>query len=321
MSFGPPPGYGPPPGARPHTCGGEDMMLPAKPSMPALPGPPTSHRQDPGRSDAGWGGGLREPAPGAGHGLTKAGLEPPGAGREPFGGGARSLHGGASHDPFGVPDRRGAERFLPDDHQVALPPPPGRAGPPGRLGARRARAAADAVHASSPRAGAGGGKGAGAVADDGDIPPGAKGANFRTLQEMIARGIHDSEASAQGMRTDIDGVGGDADYQRQREKLLRRREEEAVTRQRERDAAKQKRRQEEEARRRKMMDEMEREERETQRARQEKEASARHEAACRRELKAATRIQAHVRGRRSRAGKPTTSPTTCAVLHSEPFVN
>eukprot|EP00438_Fugacium_kawagutii_P025034 Skav213320 [mRNA] locus=scaffold1383:274063:285881:+ [translate_table: standard] len=40
-----------------------------------------------------------------------------------------------------------------------------------------------------------------------------------------------------------------------------------------------------------------------------------------RELRAAARIQATFRGRRSRGGRPTESPAVCAVLHEKPFIS
>lgn len=148
------------------------------------------------------------------------------------------------------------------------------------------------------------------------LPPGAKGADFRTLQDMIAKGIQDAESGASSLEADISMNAEDAELLRHREQLRRRREEEAAARQHEKEAAREKRRREDEARLKRMAEEMEREERETC---AQKEAAAAREVACRRQLEAAVTIQARIRGWRSRAGKPTDLPVTVATLHAEPW--
>lgn len=150
------------------------------------------------------------------------------------------------------------------------------------------------------------------------LPPGVKGADFKTLQDLIARGIQDAEVGSRTLEADIRDSNEDADLQRHREALRRRREEEAQAKQREKEAAREKRRREDEARRRRMEEELEREERQE---RQAKGAIAEKEAECRREFKAAVRIQARVRGRRSRAGKPTALLAKRAEMHTEPWMS
>merc|ERR1740121_3229746 len=150
------------------------------------------------------------------------------------------------------------------------------------------------------------------------LPASVKGADFKTLQDMIARGIQDAEVGARGLEADITLTNDVADLQRHREALRRRREEEAQAKQRDKEAAREKRRREDEARRRRLEEELEREE---QQERQAKDAMAAKEAECRREFKAAMRIQANVRGRRSRAGKHTAPLAKRAELHVEPLVS
>lgn len=158
-------------------------------------------------------------------------------------------------------------------------------------------------------------KASGGGGDDKDeLPPGAKGADFKTLQAMIARGIQDAEAGASQLECNI--TDDEAGIKRHREELRRRREEEAVSRQKEREAARQKRRQEDEERRKRQTLQLEREEAEEQRQRQLRQGL---EQQCRLELKAASRIQARWRGRLSRNGKPVRSPLISPRLHSEPW--
>jgi len=151
-----------------------------------------------------------------------------------------------------------------------------------------------------------------------ELPPGVKGADFKTLQDLIARGIQDAESGAKGLEATIRFDHSDeSDLQRHREALRRRREEEAQAKEKEKQAAREKRHREDELRRRKIEEEFEREERQLLEAR---EAKTANEALCKRQLWAASRIQAVVRGRRSRAGMPLESPATVGSLHSEPWV-
>lgn len=158
----------------------------------------------------------------------------------------------------------------------------------------------------------------GAEADDECLPPGAHGADFKTLQAMIARGIQDNEAGAVKLETNIPLLGGDdEEEQRFRERQRQRREQEAGQREKEREQARQKRRQEQEERERRQAEELEHEEREELAHR---EARAQAEQQCRSELAAAVRIQAHRRGCLARAGK-SCSVSGKPVLHWEPWLN
>jgi len=159
-----------------------------------------------------------------------------------------------------------------------------------------------------------------AEADDEDLPPGVQSADFKTLQSMIARGIQDAETGAVKLEKDIPPLGGeDEEERRWKERQRQRRDQEGRDRENEREKAKQKRRKEQEERERRMVEELEREEREEISL---KEARSHAEVQCRRELAAAVRIQARVRGRISRTGIPCEIPrNTKAVLHWEPHMN
>jgi hypothetical protein len=154
--------------------------------------------------------------------------------------------------------------------------------------------------------------------EDECLPPGAQNADFKTLHAMIARGIQDAEVGAEALEKDVPPPrGGDDEEERRfRERQRQRREQEAAQREKERELARQKRRREQEERERRQAEELERDEREDLDL---KEARVQAEAQCRRELAAAMRIQAHVRGRRSRAGKPLAGCLK-ALLHWEPHM-
>lgn len=156
-------------------------------------------------------------------------------------------------------------------------------------------------------------------ADDDCLPPGVQSADFKTLQAMIARGIQDAETGAVKLEKEIPPLHGDDEEERRfRERLRQRRDSENAQREKERELARQKRRREQEERERRQAEEMEREEREELSLR---EARAQAEEQCRRELAAAVRIQARVRGHRSRAGKPClTGCILKPVLHWEPLM-
>lgn len=158
-------------------------------------------------------------------------------------------------------------------------------------------------------------------ADDDCLPPGAQKADFKTLQEMIARGIQDAETGAVELEADIPAASffnEDEEERRFKERQRQRREQEAMQREKEREQARQKRRREQEERERRQAEELEREEQEETSL---KEARAQSEAQCRKELAAAVRIQARIRGRRSRAGKANLTPHSLkSVLHWEPYI-
>jgi hypothetical protein len=154
--------------------------------------------------------------------------------------------------------------------------------------------------------------------EDDALPPGAKTADFKTLHAMIARGIQDAEKGASKLEADIPKVLSDADEEERRYKERQRqhREQEAAQREKERERARLKRRREEEERQRRQAEELEREEQEVL---WQREKEAQIKAQCSKEMAAAMRIQARVRGRRSRVGLPSLTPTGLrAVLHTEP---
>lgn len=152
--------------------------------------------------------------------------------------------------------------------------------------------------------------------EDDALPPGAQSADFKTLQAMIARGIQDAEIGASTVEKNVPIMNGDDEEERRyRERQRQRREQEAEQREKEREKARQKRRREEEERQRRQVEELEREELQALRQREEK---AQWDAQCCREFAAATRIQARVRGRRARAGKPSSAPHIRAKVHAQP---
>lgn len=161
-----------------------------------------------------------------------------------------------------------------------------------------------------------GGADGGATGADEPLPPGAKGADFKTLQEMIARGIREGETGNAHLEKDVALDANDAELRRHREEVKRRREADAAAREKEKEAARERRRREDEQRRRRQTEELEQEELQVQRQREEHKAV---EARCRRELQAAISIQALVRGRKSRAGVPIASPVVRAYLHTQPW--
>lgn len=164
----------------------------------------------------------------------------------------------------------------------------------------------------------GGAAAAGDIGED-PLPPEVKGANFDSLQTMISREIKQSEASATMLEADVPlDSGDDAELRRHREAVKQRRAAEAEAREKERDKARRARRKADEDRQRQMEEQMRREEDEQ---RQLKEAELRNEQLCHQEFDAATRIQAHVRGTRSRRGSGTESPAFAlgeTVVHKRP---
>ena len=90
-----------------------------------------------------------------------------------------------------------------------------------------------------------------------ELPPGAKGADFKTLQEMIARGIQEAESGASMLEASMDKGIDEADARRHREELRRRHEKELEAKNKEREAARLRRRREDEERQRKQAEELE----------------------------------------------------------------
>lgn len=154
--------------------------------------------------------------------------------------------------------------------------------------------------------------------DDAALPAGARAADFGTLQTMIAKGIQEAEVGASKFGASILEVDDDLEWRHIRQERRRRHEEELASRQREKEVARERRRREEEQRRRRETEATEREEEEARR-KKEREKLLREQ--CERELRAAARIQARVRGRRSRGGHHLASPVIAATLHSEPFIH
>lgn len=158
-------------------------------------------------------------------------------------------------------------------------------------------------------------------ADDECLPPGAQAADFKTLHAMIARGIQDAEAGAAKLEKDVPPARSpqdDEEERRYRDRQNQRRRDEEAQRDKERQRAREKRRKEQEERERRQAEELEREEKEELALREAREHS---EAQCRKELKAATRIQSHLRGRWSRMGKTKeVRMDVKAVLHWESYM-
>lgn len=169
-----------------------------------------------------------------------------------------------------------------------LPPPTPRGGGRGPAAARLARTTEDIDTADDP------------------LPPDVKGADFKTLQALIAKGIQNSEEDGVLLETSLGGgewgIVEDAEEVEWRQKQQRKREAEEATREKERELAREQRRRQEEQRRRQQMEELEREmleeKRQEMRLVEEQEQQAK---ACCREPYAATQIQALYRGRQSRA--------------------
>jgi len=221
------------------------------------------------------------------------------------GGGPRHAEPAATAPAPRPPWRGGEEASAAREDEVPV------RGSEARSGGSRVRGPAEVKAA---RRGEGGGSAS--EAED-PLPAGAKGADFKTLQEMIARGIQDAESGASKLEGTIPPVSeDDAEFRRHRELVKRRQEEELAARQKEREMQRERRRKEEELRQRRQAEQLEREEQEEKQAAEEKRAC---EVQCRRELAAAVRIQAHSRGRRSRAGVPITSPAVKAQLHAQPW--
>lgn len=154
------------------------------------------------------------------------------------------------------------------------------------------------------------------------LPKEAKGADFRTLHEMIAKGIIESETGFSKMEATLRADDTEEeDLQRHRELVRRHRAEAEEVRQREREQARVKRQKEWDEQQRRIQLEMEREdEDEAQPMPPKLQPDDALLQRCKMELKAASRIQAVFRGHRSRRGHPTDTPAIHAVLHVKPFI-
>lgn len=193
----------------------------------------------------------------------------------------------------------------------AVQKPPGEMARPATMGSARVRGPAEARAA---RAHFGGSPTSHEVnTEEEPLPPGAKGADFRTLHQMIAQEIKVSEAETSRFENDFRPEVDDLELQRHREAVRKRREQEAEARQREKEQAKERRHRENEARRRRLEQEL------LQLEPDPREGQEASQAQCKREFRAASRIQARWRGRTSRSGRPFASPVVKASLHSQPW--
>jgi len=226
--------------------------------------------------------------------------------------GTKKRDGGGSEGPSKTALSSTAPLNRPRDDYPREPPKSARAprvrGPAEALAARHAGRDADDDDLSPVR-------GAPAAQEE-PLPESVKGADFKTLQTMIAKGIQDAEKGASTLEGDLLPSDNDEDLKRHRELLRRRKEEEAANKQREKEAAREKRRLENEARIKKLQDQLDSEEKEEQRQR---EAVKEKEALCKRQLAAASRIQSRYRGYRSRKGHKIASPYVQPAPHSEPW--
>jgi len=159
------------------------------------------------------------------------------------------------------------------------------------------------------------------------LPPGANGADFKTLQAMIAKGIQDNEEDGVLLEASLGGSEWgkreEAEEAEWKEKQQRKREEEAAERAKERERAREERKRRDEENRQRQMEELERElQEEKLKQQQQVEEQEHQQILCRREFDAAKQIQAHCRGRRSRAGRPLDSPSGLAqsTPHGQPLM-
>lgn len=142
-------------------------------------------------------------------------------------------------------------------------------------------------------------------AKDEPLPPGVANADFGKLQEIIAQEIKNGEGSAAIFEEPAPLSDKDEELIRRREEMQNRREIEAQDREEARKKARLERQRAEELRRRQQAEELDREEQEQI---MQREARKREEEQCYREHKAAAKIQAHVRGKRSRKGMHVQTP-------------
>lgn len=128
---------------------------------------------------------------------------------------------------------------------------------------------------------------------------------------MISREIREAESGADMFVKDIES--NELEFRKRREEARWKREQEAAAREEERTRARRERRRVEEERLQRERAELKRQEEEEARCLLELK---RKEEQAQSEFKSALRIQAHVRGRRSRAGIHTASPVMSANLHT-----
>jgi len=148
--------------------------------------------------------------------------------------------------------------------------------------------------------------GAGIDSTEEALPPGVKGADFKTLQAMIEKGLQDSEENSILLEASLSGgqwgareEAEEAEWKRMQQS---KREIEAAAREKEHERAREQRRSQDEERRRQQTEDLEREFME-ERSQQSQSAKECQRGTYCRETDAATLIQAHVRGLRSRRAR------------------
>lgn len=139
-------------------------------------------------------------------------------------------------------------------------------------------------------------------------------ADFRTLQQAISREIEKAEGGA--AHFDATVLDDDIELRRHKDETRQRREQEDAAKRSERAKVRQARRLAEEARQRQEEHDLRRKHEEHQWRKTRREQQKQQ---CRCEAAAAARIQAWVRGRRSRIGIHTHSPVVHASVHSKPW--
>eukprot|EP00419_Tripos_fusus_P007933 CAMPEP_0172678462 /NCGR_PEP_ID=MMETSP1074-20121228/15425_1 /TAXON_ID=2916 /ORGANISM="Ceratium fusus, Strain PA161109" /LENGTH=342 /DNA_ID=CAMNT_0013496513 /DNA_START=45 /DNA_END=1073 /DNA_ORIENTATION=- len=218
--------------------------------------------------------------------------------------------------PAGEPPRRlGFSRSSGSTRQLAGPPSP-TGGCETPRGARPPRPSAGCQE-DSPRGSRRRFRDRATREEEDEIPAQARGADFKMLQDMIARGIQDAESGATQLEANL--RDDEAELRRRRESQQHRREEEAARKQKEREKARECRRKEQQDRERRQALELQRQEEEERHVHEEQEAIR---AQCARELRAVVRIQARCRGRRSRRGLVTPwPPAAVAKQHADPWAN
>mmetsp|Transcript_6228 Transcript_6228/g.10378 ORF Transcript_6228/g.10378 Transcript_6228/m.10378 type:complete len:355 (+) Transcript_6228:75-1139(+) len=143
----------------------------------------------------------------------------------------------------------------------------------------------------------------------GQLPSEVNGASFAELQAMIAQEIKESESSASALESHPSAAPGlEEELRRRTEENRRRREAEAEEREHQRQQARLERQRAEERRQREQAEQMAREEQEEVIQRKQNDAKKQEEEQCLREYAAIVRIQAHIRGYRSRKGRHVPTP-------------
>eukprot|EP00746_Dinoflagellata_sp_MGD_P003078 gnl/MRDRNA2_/MRDRNA2_105996_c0_seq1.p1 gnl/MRDRNA2_/MRDRNA2_105996_c0~~gnl/MRDRNA2_/MRDRNA2_105996_c0_seq1.p1 ORF type:complete len:290 (-),score=60.27 gnl/MRDRNA2_/MRDRNA2_105996_c0_seq1:218-988(-) len=158
------------------------------------------------------------------------------------------------------------------------------------------------------------------------LPPTVVKADFQTLQDLIAKGIQESEEAGALFEASLGGgewtsreEAEEAEWKKAEQK---KREAEASAREKERASLRAQRRRQDEDRRSRQAEELERELLEEKRqAAQLVEQQEHQRTLCRREFDAATRIQSCYRGRVSRAGRPVLCPSRSSrwEIHARPY--